>query len=80
MHMRIDIGHIHEKGDTMKQVLLKQVKQGETFKRKADAKHEFVRNHYNRKDMFGPANYSCTNWDTGNEIFLKPSTLVFIDV
>ncbi len=77
--MRIDIVHIHRKGDTMKKVLLKQVKRGGTFKRKPDAKHEFIRNHYNRKDSWGPANYSCINWDTGNEIFLKPTTPVFID-
>ncbi len=63
----------------MRQVLIKQVKQGHGFKRKENAKHEFIRNHYNRKDWFGPANYSCTNYDTGNEIFLKPTTLVWVD-
>lgn len=63
----------------MKQVELKKVKQGETFKRKPDAKHEFIRHHYNRKSWMGPATYACENYDTGNEIFLKPTTLVFID-
>jgi|TARA_B100001094_G_C18152133_1_gene784274 hypothetical protein len=63
----------------MRQVLIKQVKQGHGFKRKENAKHEFIRNHYNPKDWFGPANYSCTNYDTGNEIFLKPTTLVWVD-
>lgn len=63
----------------MRQVLIKHVKEGHTFMRKENAKHEFIRNHYNRKDWFGPANYSCTNYDTGNEIFLKPNTLVWVD-
>lgn len=63
----------------MRQVLIKHVKEGHTFMRKENAKHEFIRNHYNRKDWFGPANYSCTNYDTGNEIFLKPTTLVWVD-
>ena len=63
----------------MQKVELRKVKEGGIFKRKEDAKFEFVRNHYNKKDFFGPANFSCTNWETGNEIFLKPSTLVFID-
>ena len=63
----------------MRQVLLKHVKEGHTFMRKENAKHEFIRNHYNRKSWLGAANYSCTNDGTGSEIFLKPTTLVWVD-
>ena len=64
----------------MRKVLLKHVKEGSFFKRKENAKSEFIRNHYNRKSWLnGFANYSCTNDDTGSEIFLKPTTLVWVD-
>ena len=63
----------------MKQVQLKTLKQGDTFKRKADAKKVFIREHYNRADAFGPANYTCTDYsDIGRDVFLKGSTLVFV--
>lgn len=59
---------------------LRHVKQGDTFKRKPDAITTFIRNHYNRKDDFGPANFSASDSDDMNrEIFLKPSTLVFVE-
>lgn len=61
-------------------VELRQVKEGEYFKRKPHAKTEYIRNHYNRKDQFGPANFSCTSADDINrEIFLKPSTIVYVE-
>ena len=63
-----------------KKVELRKVKQGDLFKRKPSALSFFVRNHYNKKDFFGPANFTCTNWDNGNEVFLKPSTVVFVEV
>jgi len=66
--------------EIFKQVELRKVKQGDLFKRKPSAKSYFVRNHYNPKDFFGAANFTCTNWDTGNEVYLKPSTLVFVEV
>ena len=59
---------------------LRKVKEGAEFKRKPHAKHEFTRNHYNRKDIFGPANFSCSNYETGDEIFLKPTTIVWVEV
>jgi len=67
--------------ENFKQVKLSTVKQGDYFKRKPGAKTEYIRNHYNRKDFFGPANYSCTDSEgIGREIFLKPATLVFVEV
>jgi hypothetical protein len=67
--------------DNFKAVSIRAVKQGGYFKRKPTAAGEYVRNHYNRKDQFGPANYSCSRVDDVNaEIFLKPSTVVFVEV
>ena len=63
----------------MKQIAISAVKHGHTFKRKPDAAAEYVRNHFHRKDAFGPASYSCTDtMDMNREIFLKPSTKVWI--
>lgn len=59
---------------------LRKVKEGAEFKRKPHARGSFIRNHYNRKDIFGPANFSCSNYETGDEIFLKPSTIVWVEV
>mgnify|MGYP003654431549 CR=1 FL=1 len=67
-------------GCLFEQVDLRQIKEGGEFKRKHDAKHFFYRNHYNHKDFFGPANFSCSHWHTGAEIFLKPSTQVYREV
>lgn len=48
---------------------------GETFfKRKPDAKHAYIVNHYNRTDK----TFTCENYETGTEIFLKATTPVFI--
>ena len=44
------------------------------FKRKPDAKGVFVINHYNA----GNKTYSCSNWETGAEIFLNAKTPVFV--
>lgn len=64
---------------SMKQVVISALKKGHTFKRKPDAAASYIRNHYNRKDAFGPANYSASDSDDMNrEIFLKPSTKVWI--
>ena len=60
---------------------IRHVKEGDFFRRKPEAKKEFIKNHYNRKDRFGPANYCCTAADDiGREIFLKPSTIVYVEV
>lgn len=64
----------------MKQVVISAVKKGHTFKRKPDAATEYVRNHFNRKSVFGPANFSASDsGDMNREIFLKPSTKVWIE-
>ena len=64
----------------MKKVLLKNVKRGDVFKRKPDALTIFIRDHYNRADSWGPANYTCTDWeDIGRCIYLKGNTPVFIN-
>jgi hypothetical protein len=63
----------------MKQVVISALKKGHTFKRKPDAAASYIRNHYNRKDAFGPANYSASDsYDMNREIFLKPSAKVWI--
>mgnify|MGYP003671991009 FL=1 len=62
----------------MNKVILKSLKKGDIFRRKPDGV-EYIRDHYNRKDMFGPASYCCTDWhDIGRSIQLKPSTLVWV--
>jgi hypothetical protein len=60
----------------MQQVQLKDVKQGVIIQRKLDSKSSYIRNHYDRASK----TYSLTSTDDINkEIFLKPSTTVFID-
>lgn len=44
------------------------------FKRKPDAKAVYVINHYNKCDK----TYSCSDYETGREIFLKSTTPVFV--
>ena len=57
-------------------VALKDVKRGDLFKRKADARTVFVRHHYNREDK----TFTCSDWcDIGRCIFLQGSTQVFVD-
>jgi len=64
----------------MKMILLRQVKKGEYFKRKPEANKEYIREHYNRKDMYGPASFCCSDTDDiGRSIQLKPSTIVFVE-
>ena len=63
----------------MRQVPLRNLQEGAIFQRKEFSDTYYERNHYNRKDQFGPACYSCTNLNSMNEIFLKPSTTVWID-
>lgn len=63
----------------MQQIVISAVKKGHTFKRKPDASATYIRNHFNRKSFFGPANYSASDSDDMNrEIFLKPSTKVWV--
>jgi hypothetical protein len=62
--------------DTLTKITLNKLKaSGETFfKRKPDAKGVFIVNHYNRAEK----EYSCTNYETGAEIFIKANKPVFI--
>lgn len=62
--------------ETIRTVTLNKLKaSGETFfKRKPDAKAVFVVNHYNAAGK----EYSCTNYETGAEIFIKANKPVFI--
>tara|TARA_R110002153_G_scaffold52177_3_gene146330 strand:+ start:1565 stop:1756 length:192 start_codon:yes stop_codon:yes gene_type:complete len=63
----------------MEKVMLKTVKKGDSFKRKLEAKAEFIKNHYNRKSVYGPACFSCSDTeDINREIFLNPKTMVFV--
>jgi hypothetical protein len=60
--------------------MLKDLKKGDFFKRKETAKKVFIRDHYNRKDSWGPASYWCSDVDSiGDGIQLKPTTIVFIN-
>ncbi len=60
----------------MKQVMLKDVKPGDYFKRKADARAVYIKEHYCRSDKV----YCCSDTDNINrEVFLKGTTKVFID-
>ena len=62
-------------------VLIKSIKEGGYFKRKPDAAAVLIRNHYNRKDQFGPASFSCSYAeDMNKEICLKPTTTVFVEL
>ena len=64
----------------MIKVELKTLKNGEYFKRKPEAKTEYIREHYNRADSWGPATFCCVNADDiGRSIQLKPSTMVYIE-
>jgi len=63
----------------MQQVQIKSVKQGAIFSKREDGP-EYIRNHYNRKDAFGPACFSVSRYDDVNsETFLKPNKLVWVD-
>lgn len=62
--------------DTIKKIPLNKLKAtGETFfKRKPDAKGVFVINHYNAAEK----EFSCSNYETGREIFIKSTAPVFV--
>ena len=62
--------------ETLRTVPLNKLKaSGETFfKRKPDAKGVFIINHYNKAGK----EYSCTNYETGAEIFIKANKPVFV--
>lgn len=59
----------------METIKLKDVKKGEYFKRKADAKKVFIRGDYVREDK----KYECQDFDDINHfVYLKGDTLVFV--
>ena len=68
--------HEMEQNDGMRKIPLNKIKAAKEtfFKRKPDAKAVFVINHYNAAEK----EYSCSNWETGAEIFLKAKTPVFV--
>jgi len=64
----------------LKKVELRHVREGGYFKRKPLAKTDYIRNHYNRAGHGWFANFSASDADDMNrEIFLKPSTLVWVE-
>jgi hypothetical protein len=65
-----------EAAETVRKIPLNKLKAAKEtfFKRKPDAKGVFVINHYNAAEK----EYSCSNWETGAEIFLKAKTPVFV--
>jgi hypothetical protein len=64
-----------------REIELKKVKQGQEFKRKPTAKTIYTKEHYNRKDAFGPASFTCVDTDDiGRSIELKPTTVVYIEI
>lgn len=73
--MALDI-YAMEQNDGIRKIPLNKLKAAKEtfFKRKPDAKAVFVINHYNAAEK----EYSCTNYETGREIFLKAKTPVFV--
>tara|TARA_R100000541_G_scaffold57153_1_gene67052 strand:+ start:532 stop:777 length:246 start_codon:yes stop_codon:yes gene_type:complete len=67
--------------DEYKKVELRSLKSGAYFKRKPNAKTEFIREHYNPKSQWeGPANFACSDTEDMNRyVYLKPSTQVYIE-
>ena len=65
-----------EKQETLRKIPLNKIKAAKEtfFKRKPDAKAVYVINHYNK----GEKTYSCSDYETGREIFLKSTTPVFV--
>jgi len=67
---------IYSLGDVHQLVQLRDVKEGEYFRRKPTAAKEYIREHYNRSDK----TFTCTDADDiGRCIFLKASTLVCVE-
>lgn len=64
----------------METKMLKNLKRGEYFKRKADAKKVFIRGDYNRDGMDSDRfKYECQDFDDINRfIYLKGETEVFV--
>ena len=71
-----ETGRIDQMTEALQKMPLNKIKAAKEtfFKRKPDAKGVFVINHYNAAEK----EYSCSNWETGAEIFLKAKTPVFV--
>jgi len=67
---------IYSLGDVYQIVQLRDVKEGEYFRRKPTAAKEYIRDHYNRSDK----TFTCTDADDiGRNLFLKADTLVCVE-
>tara|TARA_R110002153_G_scaffold196723_4_gene350116 strand:- start:1183 stop:1392 length:210 start_codon:yes stop_codon:yes gene_type:complete len=61
-------------------IKLKDLKLGSFFKRKETSKKVFTRDHFNRKNQWGPASIWCGDVEAwGDGIELNPNTIVFIN-
>ena len=84
--MTTDITLEDNYGTQFKQCEIRHIKEGTEFRRKLNAKSSFTREHYNRKNAYGtegPACFTCVDADHpwgGREIYLKPSTVIFVEV
>ena len=56
--------------------LIKNIKQGEFIRMKAEATKTYTREHYIREDSYN--RYCCSDFDGGNDKYLKPNTKVWI--
>ena len=64
----------------MKQIKLKELKFGDTFKRKLNAKYSYSKGKYYKGNSFDPTGYECTQEsDCCRSIYLKGYTTVYID-
>lgn len=60
----------------MRQVQMRDIKKGEFIRRKPESKDTYIKGKYDRSNK----DFSCTSfWDTNKEIFIKPTTKVWID-
>jgi hypothetical protein len=67
---------IYMDGNDYHPALLKDLKKGDFFVRKAGAKRVYTRQHYDQ----GSKTYSCHDYmDWNREIFLRGDTLVYVD-
>ena len=69
-------------GETFKKVALKDLKKGDEFKRKPDAKYSFIRSRYNRANQFDKtATYTCISENDilGGGIYLNAKAFVYVD-
>ena len=64
----------------MKQIKIKELKFGDTFKRKLNAKYSYSKGKYYKGNSFDPTGYECTQeTDCCRCIYLKGDTTVYID-